>query len=336
MTLLTAATATLGQLRYTTQIVGVSADLAALPGINNARVDIAAGVRVDAQPGTDATVELDGGDGAATIITGTVQRVSRDARATRVTVTDAAAALAATRPHETYNAMPAVQVISKLADLAQVDTGLVITTLQTAAYIADGTRTAAQHVALLAELGGGIASVDADGRLTVMPWPVGPPTAAMRRDREFTSLSTSHDRAGHEFAVVGASGAAAGAAPDAWLASTDAVTGADDPDGFRTWITEPLLRTAVDVDLANSSLATRRAAETHRLQAECWLQPARRPGDVVQIQHTQHDDEAGPWLLTGVTHRLGTDHAQTTLTGVSVADDGGLLGALAGAVGGLL
>ncbi|HEY3485259.1 MAG TPA: hypothetical protein VGK49_07735, partial [Ilumatobacteraceae bacterium] len=73
-----------------------------------------------------------------------------------------------------------------------------------------------------------------------------------------------------------------------------------------------------------------------RLRAECWLQPARRPGDVVQIQETEFDEQEGPWLLTSVRHDLAWDRAVTSLVGVSGGDTSDLLGSLAGALGGLL
>lgn len=158
----------------------------------------------------------------------------------------------------------------------------------------------------------------------------------MRRDREFTDLSTSTHRPTHDVAFVGGGGVSVALAPDAWLMSSDVVTNADEPDGGHTWRADPALRTTTDVDLANRSATARRAAATRRMHGECWLQPARRPGDVVQIQQADHPDEAGPWLLTSVRHELGWGHTRSVLDGVSAGDTNSLLGSLAGAVGGLL
>ncbi|MET0662497.1 MAG: contractile injection system protein, VgrG/Pvc8 family [Ilumatobacteraceae bacterium] len=336
MTLTTAATATLGQLQYTVQIRSVSVELALFPGVNRADVSIAAGVAVDATPGTDATVELDGGDGSATVITGIVDHVDRRSDGTAVAITDGGAALARVRPQETYNGMLATQIISKLAQLADVQTGLIVATTQTSAYVADPRRTGLQHIAALADLAGAVAAVGGDGRLTVVPWPTGLPTVAMRFDREFTAFSSSSHRAGHEFSVVGGGGSGAALAPDVWIVNTDAVTNADDPSATSTWRPDPVLRTPTDVDLANKYIAARRASSTKRFRGECWLQPARRPGDVVQVQETEHADQAGPWLLTSVRHELGWDRASSLLIGVSGGETSALLGAAAGALGGLL
>lgn len=150
MTLATSAAATFDRSQYTVQIVGVEADLALLPGVNRARVTIAAGVEVDASPGADATVALDGGDGEATVITGAVAAVQRSTDGTVVTVTDAGSELARSRPFETYEGLLATQVIMRLADAVSVDTGPVVATLPTAAYVADPSRTIAEHVCGLA------------------------------------------------------------------------------------------------------------------------------------------------------------------------------------------
>jgi hypothetical protein len=336
MSLVTGASLTLDRLQYTVQLRSVTAELAVLPGVNSAEVLIVAGVQVDATPGTEASLDLDGGDGSATVLTGHVAHVERTATGTLVRIADAGAELAAVRPHETYNGLTGTQLIAKLAGLAGVDVGLVVATNQTAAYVADPRRTAAEHVAAVVRRAGGVAAIDGAGQLTVQPWPVGLPTAALRLDREFVRIATTAYAPGHEYAAVGGGGSGVALAPDAWLLNTDPVTSADDPDPSRTWFADPVLRTALDVEAAQRAEAGRRGSDTLRLAAECWLLPARRPGEVVQLQQTTSDDQAGPWLLTGVRHELGWGHAWTVLTGVSGGDPGGLLGSLAGAIGGLL
>lgn len=335
MTLLTSATLTLDRLQYTVQIRAVSAQLALLPATNSAHIAIAAGVDVEATPGTSAVLELDGGDGGSVVLTGSVQQVRRTATATNVTIADGSAELAHVRTAKTFNGMLAMQIINELAGQADVSTGLVVATTQTAAYIGDPRRSAAEHIASLAALAGGVASLDADGRLNVLPWPIGLPTAAMRRDREFLALETTMSRAHHQLAAVGAGGPGVALAPDAWVVNTDPVTGADDPSSSLTWTPQPALRTRVDVDLANKSLDARRGAATRELKATCWLQPARRPADVIQIQETSTNDERGPWLVTSITHDLAWDRSISRLRAVSAGSTGDLLNAV-GSLGGLL
>jgi len=336
MSLRLAATATLGQLRYAEQIRSVRAHLTLLPGVNRVEVAVAATVRVDASPGTTAEVALEGGDGPATIITGTVARVERRPFATVVTVTDAGAALAALRPVTTWRGLPFVQVIREIADTAGVDTGLVAVPGQVADWV-PGRRTAAEQVAILARLGGGLAHVDAGGRLVVATWPLGIPDVAMRLDREFLSCTVRNIAPAAVEVPVGAGGSGTALAPDAWLAATEALTTGGDPDATHRWQPEHVLRTLADVRIATDGAVKRRDAATRDLTATCWPQPARRPGDVVLLQHTTHDEQAGPWLLTHVLHAVGGRHATTTLLGLSAGatGPGGALGALAGAIGGL-
>ncbi|MCU0300131.1 MAG: hypothetical protein MUF35_00820 [Candidatus Nanopelagicales bacterium] len=336
MTLTLAAVATLGQLRYSAQILSVRAHLGLLPGVNRAEVAIATGVRVDATPGTDASVSLDGGDGEATVVTGTVARVHRHPHATVVTVTDAGAALAALRPTGTYHGLPIAQVIGELASAAGVDTGLLAVLGQVADWVPQPGRTAADHVGELARLAGGVAHVDAGGRLVAAPWPVGVPDAAMRLDREFLALAIHDLDPGVEEVPVGAGGAGSALAPDAWLPATDPVSTGADPDATHRWRATPVLRTLADVRIATDAATSRRASASRRLAATCWPQPARRPGDVVQIQ-AGDDTQAGPWLLTRVRHAVDPVTATTVLHGVAVGSaPGGLLAAASGAVGGLL
>lgn len=337
MSLLLAATVTLGQLLYTEQIRSVRAHLALLPDINRVEVAIAAGVRVDATPGTDAEVALDGGDGGATVITGTVARVERRQFATVVTVADGGAALAAVRPTETYHGLPLAQVIRELAGTAGVDTGIVAVLGQVADWVPDPRRTAAHHVAELARLGGGVAHVDRGGRLVAMPWPVGVPDVAMRLDREFLAFATEALDPGAAEIPVGAGGAGTALAPDAWLHAPDPLTTGGGPDATHRWRPEHALRTLADVRIAADGATRRHDSAGRRLTATCWPQPARRPGDVVQVQEGD-DTQAGPWLLTHVRHTVAAATATTVLLGIAAGPDtaGGLAGAAAGALGGLL
>lgn len=327
MTLTTSATATFAQSQYTVQILAVDAVMALLPGVNRARVTIAAGAPVDATPGAAAAVALNGGNGEATIITGTVCMVERSGDATVVTVTDAGSDLARIRPFETYEGSSAAQVITKLADVAAVDTGQVVALLQTAAYVADPSRTMAEHISGLASRSGSVAHVDADGRLVVMPWPTGPALVAMREDREFVSLMVGAAAEPPRIAPVGGGGSGVARAPDAWVPSTEAVTGADNPSASQRWQPDLVLRASVDVNLAAQAAQTRRQAASARLYGRCWLQPARRPGDVVTIEETTSDQAAGPWLVTSVRHSVTWDSASTTLLGIG----GGSLDSIAGA-----
>ena len=67
----------------------------------------------------------------------------------------------------------------------------------------------------------------------------------------------------------------------------------------------------------------------------CWLLPALRPGELVEVQDLPDGISGGPWLVTHVQHRVGPMGATTRFDAVS-GEGGGLLAGLLGALGGLL
>ena len=103
--------------------------------------------------------------------TGQVQSVRRTVDEIRVTGGDAGARLAAVRPATTYRNKSAADVVKALAADAGVSPGDVDIDLDLAAYVAHQGRSAAEHIADLATLGGGIAQVDGDGALNVVRRP---------------------------------------------------------------------------------------------------------------------------------------------------------------------
>ena len=89
MSLRPAASLTLGQLRYDTQVVTVTVSLAALPEPNHARAVLPAGVRFEAAPGDPGSLALTGLDltsgDSATVLTGVVRRCAGGRRRSRWT-----------------------------------------------------------------------------------------------------------------------------------------------------------------------------------------------------------------------------------------------------------
>src|SRR5205085_954461 len=106
--------------------------------------------------------DVDGGEGSKTVLKGKVRTIRRNLDRISVTVADAAAGLAALRPSATYEKQSAAQVIKKLVSDASVQTGDVDIDLGLPAYVAHPGRTAAEHIAMLAALGGAIAYSGAD------------------------------------------------------------------------------------------------------------------------------------------------------------------------------
>src|SRR5581483_8916713 len=119
------------------------------------------------QPGDPARLDVDGGEGAETVLVGTVRSVRRGFARTRVVAADASADLCALRSVSTFVGQAGGDVVARLCDEAGVTVGDNDLDLPLAAYAADQRRTVAEHVAYLAGLGGALATVDADNRLAL-------------------------------------------------------------------------------------------------------------------------------------------------------------------------
>ncbi|HSD77785.1 MAG TPA: hypothetical protein VLA98_10280 [Solirubrobacteraceae bacterium] len=333
------ASATLGTLRYDTHAVAVTVELRALPGVNACTVTLPAGVRFEAAPGDPAAIELDGGEGAETVLTGTVRAVRASLHGIRVVAADGSADLAALRPAATYERQDAGAVIRALASDAGADLGRLDVDLALAAYVADQARTAAQHVAALAELAGALATVDAGGALSVAP---AAPAAdvALRHGRELLAVEVDDRPAAAAAPVpVGFGPAGTPSAPGALRHTAGALPSgapAAGPDAVR--LPAALLRSPGAATAAGLAATGRQAALGRRLRARAFLLPSLRPGAVLDVQDLPDHLAGGPWLVTAVVHRLAPRAGGTTTLEARAAGGGagGLVAAGPAAVGGLL
>lgn len=337
MTLQPAVSATLGNLRYDTHAVRCSASLGLLPRGSSAEIRLPASVRFEAVPGDEATLDVDGGEGSNTILTGRVRTIRRTLDTVIVTVADAAGDLAALRPSATFEKQGAAQIVKKLASDAAVTPGTIDLDLDLPAYVAHPGRTAAEHVADLARLGGAIAMTDGDGRLNVVARPSGQPTIALKYGRELVSYDvTGRAIVNGNRIAVGFGPAGSASAPDALRPSIDSLP-ADAPEGgagVRRHPT-PVLRTPGSARDASAALQAVAAAHTQRLNAAGFLMAALRPGDVIEVQDLPDGLSGGPWMLVRVDHLVERGAGSTRLE-ATTADTGSLLGELLGAIGGLL
>jgi hypothetical protein len=298
-------------------------------------------VRLDAVPDDDGVLELDGGEGAETVITGKVRSLRRGLLATEVTVGDAGVELARLRPGVTYEKQSAREVIRGLAGNAAVAVDTIDLDLPLAAYVAHQYRSAAEHIAYLARLGGGMAGVNGDGKLHVMTWPEGQPELALRYGREIIAYDIrEHPGPAAQRLMIGHGAAGSADAPEA-LRPSLAPLPSDAPAAGQEAIWRPaaLLRTPKAATTASTAADVVAGAEAKRLRASCFLLPRLRPGTVLEVHDVPHNLSKGPWLVTRVTHRLQPGHGGiTTFAGVSGQGGGvsDLLAAALGAVGSVL
>lgn len=337
MSLAPALSADLGSYRYATHGTALRAALGLLPDVNCCTIHFPPGLDVDAAPGDAAVVRLDGGEGEAEVMTGVIQSLRRGLTGTRVEVVDAGGRLAALRPAATYERQGADDIVRAIASDAGVSALDLDLTLRLAAFVAHPRRSGAEHVAHLAALGGAIACVDGDGTLVVRPAAT-QPEVAFRYGRELLACETSEARPAVPRFVVGVGPAGSPDAPDALLHTTSVVPD-DAPAAGASAVREasPLLRTPGVAKAAAEARAAWVANDAVRLTALGFLLPTLRPGMVLEIQDLPAGLRGGTWLVERVTHTVAPDGAASTrFEGRSAAPATGLMGALLGAVGGLL
>lgn len=334
-----AATVQLGSAGYGSHLAEVDCTLGTLPAAGSARVRLPQGVSVDAAPGDPAKLELDGGDGPATVLTGAVATIAPDLHGTTVTVADAGAALGALRPSSTYRDKDAGGVIRALASDAAVDIGTLDLELDLAAYAAHQGRTAAEHAAELALLAGAVLVVGATGELNSVSLAADRADMALLHGRELVRCAVTRAAPPGAARVAAGNGpAGATGAPDALRLTAAALPhGAPAAGGTARWRAAPMLRTPAAASGASQALATVDAGRATRMRAECILLPALRPGVLIEVQDLPEALGEKVWRITRVRHRVTGRSAVTTFDAVRAGSGGlGLLGAALGALGALL
>jgi hypothetical protein len=340
MSLTPAVSATLGNLRYDVQAVRCHACLDLLPRGGSARLTLPGSVRFEAAAGDDASLRLDGGEGARPVLGGKVRRLRREVNAIEVELGDAGTALAAYRPACSFEKQPAMQIVRKLAGDVSLRTGRLDLDLDLPAYIAHPGRSAAEHIAELARFAGAFAATADDGALEVRALPEGQADSALRFGREILRYTVNDEQVvnGRTYAV-GAGPAGSASAPDALRPARGflpASAGDGGPGTLR--LPTPLLRTPKAATGASDASSRAAAARGTRLAAACFLLPALRPGQVIEVQDLPAPLSGGPWFVTRVEHRLEHGAGQTRFEAHSAASPsllGALLGAAAAALGGL-
>jgi hypothetical protein len=341
MTLSPSSSITLGDLTYDSHATLLSVTLSVLPGVNSFSVDLPAAATVNCQPGDPARLDLNGGEGATRVCVGTVRSIRRGFSTTRVTAADASADLASLRSAATFIGQSGADVVARLADESGVSVGDNSLDLPLGAYAADQRRTAAEHVAYLAGLGGALAVVDADNRLAVRLRPSGPADLALLYGRELVTCEVRNFPVGASVVPIGNGPAGSADAIDALRpTATPLPDAATAPGPKARWFSAPVLRTPRAAVAAGDAYQKAGAGAGHRLRARGFLLPQLRPGMVIEIQSLPGSFADGTWLLTRVTHRLrAVDAGSTVIDAESLAAASGLPGLLASAVaavGGLL
>ena len=306
-----AVTARIGDLEYTGHVVSADVELGLLPAVDRAALTLPRAVEVSAAPGDLASLELTGADGAETVLTGTVHSVAHGLETTRVVLAGPATLLGARRPADAYSGQDATAVVRALASDADVDVGTVTLTAQLPAYIAHQGRTAAEHVAALAQLEGALAAFDADGALQIgAPGPVA--QRALKYGRELLHFVTASLPQPAARIPVGLGSAGSASAAGALKASRSVVPAS--VSGVR--VSTPVLRVAATASTAQQGAEAAATRAATSVTALCILVPALRPTQSIEVQDLPGAQSAGPFVLTRVRHRITPyGEARTELVG---------------------
>ncbi len=320
-----AITLDLGDLRYTTHVVRLRLVRTRLPDVDRLEVDLPAGVRLDAAPGDDVTLALDGGEGEETVFTGVVRQVVARPHVVTVVADGGGARLATSRPCASLEATTAGDVVRQLCSEAEVDVAAIDDGPRLALYLADGRSTAGEEIARLAALTGGYGRFDGDGKLSVGA-DVGE-ERALRFGREPVDLAVTTGAA-IEATLEGSPvfGAPGGEEGDRWPIA-DGTAGGAPAEGF-AWRRSVAGVGLQDARAAAEAASSRRAAAVQPFRLRTWLVPAVAPLDRLSLQDAPDRAGLDGALVTHVVHQIGPRGAWTDLRGVASSASSGLGGLL--------
>jgi prophage tail gpP-like protein len=323
---------TIGNQRWTQQVLAIDVRLAAAPGVDQLTARLPAAAPLSADPGDPLTLTLDGGEGGKTVFTGVVQAIHRGLRAIEVTAHDALGRLARYRPATTFAQASAGTIIKALASDAGADLGNITDGVMLAFYAADPSRNAAEHAARLAGWSGALLTVDGDGGLTATVLDTGTADLALRYGREIMAFDIVHGADPDTAVVAGESGAGSADSPDALRLAADPFAGnrPDGPSLGTSWSWEPALRTADATAAAGAARQTMLKAHQQTGTLRAFAQPKLRPGVVIELADLPDDLPKGPFWLDRVRHTLT---AQGAFTSAHLLGDGGGGASLLSALG---
>jgi hypothetical protein len=327
---------TVGSRRWTQHLLSIDVQLAAAPVPDLVVARFPPAANVTAAHGDDLVLRIDGGDGSEDVFTGTVGRIAHTFEDVVVSGSDAGGDLARSRPAVTFEKATAATVIRALCSDAGAEAGQLDDGVQLAYYAADPTRHAYEHVARLASWSGAIARVDADGRVSSLVVQASSADVALRYGRDVVALeAVATARPIETFVIAGESGAGASDDPDALRPSTD-FFGSDRPDGpgpTARWAFEPALRTTSAARDAREAWSKRYLSNAAIWRLTALVQPALRPGLVIEIADLPDRFQGGKFVVQHVRHQISPTRARTVARLAAAGTGAGLAGAARGLVG---
>jgi hypothetical protein len=270
---------TVGNYLYDQHIVAMRLRRTQLSALDRLEILFPAGVSFEAEPGEDCSLEMDGGDGAATVFTGKLSQIQHTLSGLRIEAHNGGLALARYRPSIVLEQQTIGDIISGLCSDADVDVASNVDGATLALYVADGRATAAHEIARLALLAGAACAFDGDGGLHINEDGGPGGELALRYGREIlTGKISSSLPDENTLTVVGEGADGASSEKGRWII-TDFLKGSGSSPGFNArTITQPELRTTDDTEFAAAAFTHRRALDEARVRLRTWLNPQLKPG----------------------------------------------------------
>jgi hypothetical protein len=331
---------TAGRLIYDSHIAAIQLRRSQLPALDRLVAILPNGVRIDAAPGDDVTLVLDGGDSDATVFTGRLTDITRSATGVRLVATNGGARLAAYRPALSLQSLSAGDAIRTLADEAGVDVDIEDDGPDLALYALDGRMTAAQVISDLARLSGQCAAFDGEGKLAVNAVGGSTDRLALKYSREIHALEmTEGDTDGPALSAVGEGGAAPSSAKGRLVAADfdHGDAGTAGPDNRR--IALPAVRTTDAARQASGALELARRRRAHKVLLTTFLLPQLAPGMELEFAEMPDHLPLAGMRIEEVVHSVRPGSGAVSVargTGETGTDPLAFLGDLVGAIGALL
>lgn len=326
---------TLANLRYDSHVFAAQVSQALLPASNSARLLFPARVNIEAAPGDDASMTLTSGEYSETVITGSVKSVERRPHHTIVVLCDGSAALAKLRPANTFARQTSDGIVNSLAQLANIQVATNNIQLNLPQFAAHQKRTAAEHIAKLAEFSDGFAFVDGLGQLKVNTWSEGPADAAIKYGRDIFDYRFTQQQNPTAVSAIGNGAAGSSEDPEALRQATGSLPESAPAPGLdNIWLAEAILRTPAAQQLAQTGINRGRNQRAQQGSLLCHLRPDFFPGIKLEIQDI--NNVSGNWIVQTIVHEIAEGaFAHSRLQVRADASGESLLGSLLDAVGGL-
>lgn len=330
---------TIGSRLYDQQAIAFRLRRTQLPALDRLELLLPAAVVFDAAPGEDCSLEVDGGDGAATVFTGALTQVERSVTGLRLTAHNGGLRLARFRPAAALEQMTAGEVIQSLCGDVDVSVAHVVDGPTLALHVMDGRGTAADEIARLALDAGAQGAFGGDGELYVTEegGPAG--EMALRYGRELIAIETSGILDGHPAITVIGEGGGSPTSPEGRWVITDFSSGSAPAAGVSDRIVPlPEIRTTDDAQTAAAALTQRRTVALSPVKLTMWLNPKIEPGMRLELADMPASLPLGECRVSQLVSTCVPGGPSVTEVWASgqTAGASDLLGSLVGAIGDLL